>query len=103
MIPRRVRFHPYARAEAVAAARWYEDREPGLGGDFVAEVQRAVGQIAEAPARWGRSPHDPRAQRLLLSRFPYAVVYVVGASGEVTIAAVAHTRRRPGYWHDRLR
>jgi hypothetical protein len=97
-----VRFHSAARAEAEAAARWYDEREPGLGGDFVTEVERVVDEIVRSPETWPRCPEDPRARRLVLSRFPFSVVYVITPQHDVVIAAVAHTKRRPGYWTERL-
>ena len=41
------------------------------------------------------------AKRLLLRRFPYAVI-VRERGTEVVVIAFAHTSRRPGYWRGRL-
>jgi len=98
----RVRFHRAAGAEAEAAVRWYNDRVVGLGDDFRAELIAGVERIAEAPLMWPASAYDERARRYLLPRFPYSIVYVVGADGGITVAAVAHVRRRPGYWQMRI-
>jgi len=38
----------------------------------------------------------------LMPRFPYGVVYVMTPAGDVVVVAVAHVRRRPGYWAHRL-
>jgi hypothetical protein len=40
-------------------------------------------------------------RRLLVDRFPYALVFVESET-EIRVLAVAHTRRRPGYWRSRL-
>jgi toxin ParE1/3/4 len=40
-------------------------------------------------------------KRLLLRRFPFAVV-VRGRDTEIFVIAFAHHARRPGYWRDRL-
>jgi hypothetical protein len=37
----------------------------------------------------------------MLERFPFSVVYRVGEHGALVVA-VAHARRRPGYWRTRL-
>jgi toxin ParE1/3/4 len=97
----RVHFHRAASAEAEAAVRWYNERVPGLGDDFRAELFAAVEWIADGPEVWPISADDTRARRYLLSRFPYSIVYVV-ANDRVTIAAVAHARRKPGYWLRRV-
>jgi hypothetical protein len=43
-------FHPEAEAELRAAARYYEVRQPGLGDDFLREVERATVVAVEHPA-----------------------------------------------------
>jgi hypothetical protein len=47
-------FRPAAQAEFDGAAQWYEDRQPGLGSRFVAEIERAwtssTGNVAEVVA-----------------------------------------------------
>ena len=102
---RRVRIHAAAAEEAAEAAAWYEKERPVLGTDFLRALEAAldlleaeVVPLAAAPgAAGGRG-----VKRLLLRRFPYAVVVRESAS-EVTVIAFAHTARRPGYWRWRLR
>jgi toxin ParE1/3/4 len=98
----KLRFHEGASAEAEAAVRWYNERVPGLGGDFRVELVNAVERIIGTPEAWPISAYDPRARQYLLARFPYSVVYVV-AGETVVVAAVAHAKRRPGYWRERVR
>ena len=46
-------------------------------------------------------PEEPRARRVFLARFPHAVVFV--DTGEAyLVLAVAHLKRRPGYWLSRM-
>ena len=46
-------------------------------------------------------PHfEGTFRRKLLRRFPFQLIYEVTAE-EVLLVAVAHLRRRPGYWRDR--
>lgn len=86
---------PIAEREVVAAARWYEARELGLGSAFVNDVLRTLDVIEREPENvpFLRAPY--RCKRL--ERFPYAVIYKVTAQ-RVYVRAVAHGRRRPGYW-----
>jgi plasmid stabilization system protein ParE len=93
-----VGFHPQAVAEAAAAAQWYRDRNAAAAAAFLAELDRAVESIADAPDRWPAYLHGTR--RFLLRRFPFFIVYRQVADG-VQVVAVAHGRRRPGYWKGR--
>lgn len=86
---------PIAEREIQTAARWYEAREFGLGQAFIAEVLEVFDAIELAPETFPflRAPY----RRKLLERFPYAVIYKV-TPGRVYVRAVAHGKRRPGYW-----
>jgi len=72
------------------AVLWYEQRVAGLGAGLVSELERAIARIAEAPNAWPLSDLDGRARRLSLPRFPYSLIDVVTAYGDVVIAAVIH-------------
>jgi toxin ParE1/3/4 len=99
----KLRIDPAAKLELAHAAGWYEDRRRGLGLEFLAVVDAALQTICGNPLRCAHLetlPEEPGVRRVLLNRFPYAIVFEV-AVDEVWILAIAHTRRRPGYWHDR--
>jgi hypothetical protein len=97
-------FHPEARAEFFADVDWYDDREFGVGARFEDAVREAIGAAVDSPESWAKWPgwdRQPVVHSKGVSDFPYRVVYFV--SGEVvTIVAVAHAKRRPGYWRDRV-
>lgn len=93
-----VRFHPAARQELRESQLWYEERSPLSAVAFAQEVAAAISRIAEAPMRYPQGEHGTR--RITLDRFPYAIFYRVGAE-ETVIVAVAHQKRRPGYWSRR--
>ena len=88
-----------AEAEMLEAAEYYVRQAPGLGRDFLAEVQRNTRGIIENP-QLGRVIRRPIRRRLLLG-FPFGILYRVDAQ-EIIILAVMHLRRRPGYWEDRI-
>jgi plasmid stabilization system protein ParE len=98
MSPVRLEVHPRAVAEARAARRWYARRLPALATRFLAELDDAVTHITTAPQQGPAYLHGMRVYHL--HRFPYLVVYRdLGTT--VQVIAVAHTRRRPGYWRRR--
>ncbi len=100
----RVRIHPGAAADLTSAGDWYEHQLPGLGADLADEVDHALDAITERPMTWPLWPEVGEVvgvRRFLLARFPFAVGYIVEPD-EVIVLAVAHLRRRPGYWLGRL-
>lgn len=97
-------FHPEAEAEFDADVFWYEDRESGLGRRFRNEVAAAVVAAVEDPeawATWPRWDREPVVRSKGVDGFPYRVVYFVH-DDVLTVVAVAHVKRRPGYWQDRI-
>jgi plasmid stabilization system protein ParE len=90
--------HPLAADEAEAAERWYRERNETASMRFRHELDRAVDLISDRPEAW--SPYVGGTRRILLRRFPFFVVYRV-FDERVQIVAVAHARRRPGYWRKR--
>lgn len=93
-----VHIHPEAMAEAQAARVWYETRSPEAAAAFMAELDIAVESIQNAPELYPSYLHGTR--RYLMRRFPYLIVYRT-VSTTIQIVAVAHGRRRPGYWKSR--
>jgi toxin ParE1/3/4 len=87
--------HPQAIAEARAARLWYEEPNVEAAEAFMAELDLAIARIEESPQSWPRYLADTR--RYLLRRFPFFVVFRE-VDDRVEIVAVAHARRRPGYW-----
>lgn len=99
-----IRTEPEASAELEEAAIWYENQRSGLGFEFL----RAVDDTIEFIVRWPRAgapvpgvSEDIRARRVPVKRFPYHVAYLA-TTESIRILAIAHDRRRPGYWHPRI-
>lgn len=94
-----VEIHPSAMAEAQAANRWYRERSASAADFYLAELDSAVAAITESPERWPRYVHGTR--RYIFHRFPFYLVYRETA-GKLEIIAVAHGRRKPGFWKNRI-
>ena len=94
----RVEFHPDAVAEARSAWQWYAERSPLAASAFLAELDRAITLVSEGPYQWPEYVAGTR--RYALRRFPFVLVYRERAA-TIQIIAVAHGRRRPGYWRQR--
>lgn len=93
------RFHPEAQLELEEAIAYYEARSPGLGRNLRKKVESAVLKIQESPLRW--TPAEQGTRRFMLRRFPYSLVYLE-LFDHLWLVALAHHKRRPGYWRKRL-
>lgn len=103
--PRHLIVEPEAEAELAEGMSWYEERQPGLGAALLGEVDEVLkglerGVLVGVPVPHVRTTLPVR--RVLLDRFPYAVVFLEHG-GRTHVLAVAHFKRRPGYWASRLR
>jgi plasmid stabilization system protein ParE len=94
-----VRIHPAALEEAAAATEWYRRRSLWAAEMFLDELDRAIQRIGDYPGQFPEYAFGTR--RMALQRFPYLVVFREAAAG-VEVIAVAHGRRRPGYWRERV-
>jgi plasmid stabilization system protein ParE len=93
-----VRFLEAAQAEAWAIEAWYRERSPAAADRFIVALRQAVVGIAEQPRRW--PPGRRGTRHCLLWRFPFRVAYRIDDLG-VCVVAIAHAKRRPGYWSNR--
>jgi toxin ParE1/3/4 len=89
-----------ARDELYEAALYYESRQTGLGLRFREEVAFVVRRIAFNPYAW--SEREGGYRRVNCPVFPYYLAYIIRGENLV-IVAVAHARRKPGYWKTRMK
>jgi toxin ParE1/3/4 len=92
--------HSEAESELEAGVAFYESRREGLGLAFHEEFEAIIWLVRSDPLRW--SPYrDGRFRRCLFKRFPYSLFYL-DLDEVIWIAALAHQKRRPEYWVDRM-
>lgn len=94
----RVDFHPAAQREVEDAQAWYEERSLLAASAFLRELSVAVQRIRQTPHLYAAAEAGTR--RILLDRFPFTVYYRAKPDA-LNIVAVAHQKRRPGYWSGR--
>jgi plasmid stabilization system protein ParE len=92
-------FHPDAEAEADAAFEhyWIKSFDAAFGCD--AEFREAYRTLRDHPLMCPPYLHGTR--RVILSRYPFSVVFRERLH-DIQIIAVAHAKRRPGYWTKRV-
>jgi len=92
-------FHPEAWQEFEAADDWYAERSADASVGFLSAITDALESIKSSPRRWPRYLYGMR--RFVLQRFPFSVIYLDDPD-VVRIVAVAHAKRQPGYWRQRV-
>ena len=95
------RFHREARAEYREALAWYAARSLDAADGFADAVAHGIRGIRELPAAWPMWQGRRDIHVRVMQRYPYSIVYIVRDS-QIVIIAVAHQRRRPGYWLSRM-
>jgi toxin ParE1/3/4 len=99
MAAKPLQIHPAALAELKSAVAWYQERSHTAALNFVAELDRAIDLVIASPTRWPGGEYGTR--KFVLQRYPFAVVYREKET-VVQVLAIAHGRRKPGYWNERL-
>ncbi len=96
MNPVVVRFHRLAADEFRSAYQWYANQSPATAVRFAIAIDSVIQRII-SPA--SGAPFRGPFRWMKTKRFPYFVFYrCVIPANEVRIQALAHARRRPGYW-----
>ena len=87
-----------ARRELVEASDYLESQRPGYGFLFAEAIERELELLANFP-RLGKRVKRAYAHSVIGWR--YSIVYDIRGD-TLVVVAIAHHRRRPEYWKDRL-
>ena len=85
-------FRRAAKVEFEKAAVWYDEQRPGLGEEFMVEIEQAIVNAAAGPLRYQLVFGDIR--RAVARHFSYSV-YFRGRSTQFVVRSVFHGRRDP--------
>ena len=91
--------HPDAEIDAINGYQWYADRNPSAADSFRSAIKTGGRIIARDPFVWPEHKYGSRKYKL--KQFPYKIIYIV-EDDQIQVVAIAHDRRRPGYWLKRL-
>lgn len=94
-----LRLRPEVALDLETAAKWYDERDIGLGADFLTECKATLDRIVEHPASIAASMEGIRSCRI--RRFPYVIHYRL--EGKVVVVfAIMFGGRDPSAWFDRV-
>jgi plasmid stabilization system protein ParE len=92
---------PEVDDDLLAAEKRYEERQPGLGREFLQAVRKVMARLPRNPLLF-RIRHRRLQVRWAYScRFPYKIVFrVIGQT--VVVYAVLHAARHDRHWKARV-
>ena len=86
------------QSEAVNDTReafdWYEAQQPGLGYEYLEEVENGYEKLSNQPLHY--SFINERFRKLKVARFPYVIIYEI-EDNRVIIVSVWHTSIKPKF------
>lgn len=90
-----------AEEEMNASAKYYNRQASGLGLEFLGEIEKSLQLIEKNPERW--SYVEKNIHKYNTRRFPFSIFYIFEKDlDKIIIIAVAHQKRNPGYWKQRI-
>lgn len=92
-------FHPAAETELAENSEYYFNVDSRFEGEFLDETYEAIGHICRNPKSCPLVIDTVR--RKVLGKYPYSIFYI-DRSGIILIIAIAHHKRRPFYWTNRI-
>jgi plasmid stabilization system protein ParE len=95
-----VLFHPLAAKEYRVAKAWYARRSHRAAQRFRDEVNAALDRVMPFPQ--SHPSFSANIQWIKVRRYPYLVVFQMRSTNVVFVVAVAHGRRKKGYWKRRI-
>jgi plasmid stabilization system protein ParE len=94
-MPHRIVIQHDAETDITDAAIWYHQKQPGLGQEFLAEVETTLTAAAANPSHYHRLRRKPDVRRAITNRFPYRIFFVLHPETIVVFRVLHHAR------HDR--
>jgi plasmid stabilization system protein ParE len=93
-MPYKVEFSKRALLEIDEAYEWYELQTSGLGNEFIFKLDKTIDKLTTSPTHYGFIDESKTIRDLLLSPFPYLVVYEV-INQSVLIHSVFQAQQHP--------
>jgi plasmid stabilization system protein ParE len=91
---------PHAKEDIREAAKWYNNKQKGLGRRFTSEVRKKVALVRQNPEAYVLR-YDS-VHTALLDFFPFMIHYTIDYEIKlIIVASVLHTSRDPDIWKER--
>lgn len=99
----KIRFLEAAYTDLERSKNYYTEIDPELARYFQDDIKHALNHIRIAPFSTPRHDKFEHLRIKICNRFPFSIIYHKQDSEPIIfIIAIAHHRRNPDYWSDRL-
>ena len=95
----RVQLADGAKRDFNEGLHWYRKRSDQAADRFTEMTDITIGRILKDPTRYRQI--RPNIRTICYKRYPYSLIYLIQPD-TLVIIAVAHDKRREGYWNRRL-
>ena len=92
-------FHKKANEELLKARDYYDKIIFGLGKQFIIEIENSLNKIKVSPFLYQLYLKEIR--KCNTKTFPFSIYYDINDK-YIRILAIAHQKRKPDYWKNRL-
>jgi len=98
-----VEFFEAARFDLNKSFHYYSGIDTELGEIFLKDIERALADIKANPKACAKHQKYSHLRLKICNRFPYTVIYHPNFQSNIAyIIAVAHHKRNPNYWNERI-
>ena len=94
-----IRLRSEAELEIEEAFEYYLRESPRIADRFLKQISASFKKIQKNPLLY--PPYTKNTRRRILGSFPFSVIYQEKEE-VILIVAIAHAKRREGYWIKRL-
>ena len=95
----RIRLTEGAKRDFADGLRWYRKRSDQAAAGFIEMTNETAARILKDPTQHRLLEADLRVIRY--DTYPYRLIYRIKTGGIISIVAIAHDKRREGYWRRR--
>jgi toxin ParE1/3/4 len=92
---------PEVDDDLLEAEAWYDERQPGLGREFLRAARQVMARLPRNPLLFRIRYRRKQIRWTHLRRFPYRVIFrIIGDT--IVIYAIIHGARHDRHWKERL-
>ena len=91
-MPFHIKIHELAHEEYIKAYGWYEDRQAGLGIQFMNQVEQTLDRISQYPQQYTKVKLTYR--KGIVKGFPYVVIFEFFPKSKIIhVASIRHMKQ----------